>query len=85
MKRFLSLTALLALGAQAQEIVDKSPFWAAFDDLEPAGINDLYNDLNLPDTMKKYVLSRLHGKVPTLSFWGTTDASTGVLWAKTRK
>ena len=54
MKRFLSLTALLALGAQAQEIVDKSPFWAAFDDLEPAGINDLYNDLNLPDTMKKY-------------------------------
>ena len=54
MKRFLSLTALLALGVQAQEIVDKSPFWAAFDDLEPAGINDLYNDLNLPDTMKKY-------------------------------
>ena len=54
MKRFLSLIALLALGAQAQEIVDKSPFWAAFDDLEPAGINDLYNDLNLPDTMKKY-------------------------------
>ena len=54
MKRFLSLTALLALGAQAQDIVDKTPFWAAFDDLEPAGINDLYNDLNLPDTMKKY-------------------------------
>ena len=48
------MAALLALGAQAQDIVDKTPFWAAFDDLEPAGINDLYNDLNLPDTMKKY-------------------------------
>jgi hypothetical protein len=54
MKKFVPLVALLALGAKGQEIVDIAPFWAALDDLEPAGINDLYNDLNLPDTMKKY-------------------------------
>lgn len=54
MKKFVSLVALFALGVQAQEIVEIAPFWAALDDLEPAGINDLYNDLNLPDTMKKY-------------------------------
>ena len=54
MKKFVPLVALFALGVQAQEIVEKAPFWAALDDLEPAGINDLYNDLNLPDTMKKY-------------------------------
>ena len=38
----------------AQEIVEIAPFWEALDNLEPAGINDLYTDLNLPDTMKKY-------------------------------
>ncbi|WP_295073483.1 glycoside hydrolase family 43 protein [uncultured Fibrobacter sp.] len=54
MKKFVSLVALFALGVQAQEVVEIAPFWAALDDLEPAGINDLYNDLNLPDTMKKY-------------------------------
>ena len=54
MKKFVPLVALFALGVQAQEVVEIAPFWAALDDLEPAGINDLYNDLNLPDTMKKY-------------------------------
>lgn len=54
MKKFIPLVAMFALGVQAQEVVEKAPFWAALDDLEPAGINDLYNDLNLPDTMKKY-------------------------------
>ena len=54
MKKFVPLVALFALGVQAQEVVETAPFWAALDDLEPAGINDLYNDLNLPDTMKKY-------------------------------
>ena len=54
MKKFVPLVVLFALGTQAQEIAEKAPFWAALDDLEPAGINDLYNDLNLPDTMKKY-------------------------------
>ncbi|WP_405324997.1 glycoside hydrolase family 43 protein [Fibrobacter sp.] len=54
MKKFVPLVALFALGVEAQEIVEIAPFWAALDDLEPAGINDLYNDLNLPDTMKKY-------------------------------
>ena len=54
MKKFVPLVALFALGVQAQEVVEIAPFWAALDDLEPAGINDLYKDLNLPDTMKKY-------------------------------
>ena len=54
MKKFVPLVALFALGVQAQEVVEIAPFWAALDDLEPAGINDLYNDLNLPNTMKKY-------------------------------
>ena len=54
MKKFFSLVALLALGTQAQDIVEIAPFWAAYDALEPEGINDLYNDLNLPDTMKKF-------------------------------
>ena len=42
------------LPLNAQEIVEIAPFWEALDNLEPAGINDLYTDLNLPDTMKKY-------------------------------
>ena len=52
MKQFLSLAALLAYGAYAQDVI--APFWEALNNLEPAGINDLYTDLNLPDTMKKF-------------------------------
>ena len=58
MKTFFSLVALLALGTQAQEIVDITPFWAAYDSIQPKGsINDLYEDLVLPSyvtTDRKY-------------------------------
>ncbi|WP_290762834.1 glycoside hydrolase family 43 protein [Fibrobacter sp. UBA4297] len=61
MKKFVSLVALLALGAQAQEIVEVTPFYAAYDSIKLGNqINDLYEDLKLPSyvtTDKKYPIT----------------------------
>ena len=61
MKKFVSLVALLALGAQAQEIVEVTPFYAAYDSIKLGyQINDLYEDLKLPSyvtTDKKYPIT----------------------------
>lgn len=61
MKKFVSLVALLALGAQAQEIVEVTPFNAAYDSIKLGNqINDLYEDLKLPSyvtTDKKYPIT----------------------------
>ena len=54
----LIASALLVCTAQAQDIVDINPFWAAYDSIQPKGtINDLYEDLVLPSfvtTDRKY-------------------------------
>ncbi len=61
MKKFVPLVALLALGAQAQEIVEVTPFYAAYDSIKLGNqINDLYEDLKLPSyvtTDKKYPIT----------------------------
>ena len=51
MKRSLALAFLWAGAAFSQEIVDISPFWSAYDALKlDNAINDLYEDLALPDS-----------------------------------
>ena len=53
MKNSYPLVILLALGVQAQDVVDIAPFWRAVDSVRLGNIiNDLYTDLTLPDTIK---------------------------------
>ena len=50
---FLAINAILAVSAFAQEVVEIAPFWHAVDSVSLGDIaNDLYTDLNLPDTIK---------------------------------
>ena len=50
---FLAINAILAVSAFAQEVVEIAPFWRAVDSVSLGDIaNDLYTDLNLPDTIK---------------------------------
>ena len=50
---FLAINAILTVSAFAQEVVEIAPFWRAVDSVSLGDIlNDLYTDLNLPDTIK---------------------------------
>lgn len=50
---FLAINAILTVSAFAQEVVEIAPFWCAVDSVSLGDIvNDLYTDLNLPDTIK---------------------------------
>ena len=62
MKRSFALAFLMAGAAFSQEIVDISPFWSAYDAVDLGNaINDLYEDLALPDstptTDRKYPIT----------------------------
>ena len=62
MKRSFALAFLMAGAAFSQEIVDISPFWSAYDAVDLGNaINDLYEDLTLPDstpcTDRKYPIT----------------------------
>ena len=62
MKRSFALALMMAGAAFSQEIVDISPFWSAYDAVDLGNaINDLYEDLVLPDstprTDRKYPIT----------------------------
>lgn len=51
MKRFLAPFSVIFVIGQSFAQDDVTPLWQAFAKMEPAGIHDLYNDLDLPDTI----------------------------------
>ena len=57
MKKIMVCALSICAGSTfAQEVVDIAPFWRTLQEYQvDSNANDLYNDLNLPDTIKMYI------------------------------